>query len=82
MTYGLAVNPTNYRLREPTEVPTNPQCKMALRRVCGVCQHFTSSEEGIVVPGACEKFRREVHGRWSAADCEGWGRRWAHDGPS
>lgn len=49
--------------------PLDPRCKPALRRICGVCRHFTG--ETICAVGRCNLHQYEdLRGMISAADCE------------
>ena len=60
--------------RPDTQNPNSGRSPLALRRICGVCQHFQG--DSIVAVGRCARLGRDaLSGRARASDCEYWGRR-------
>jgi len=68
--------------------PKNPQCALALRRICGVCAHFMGplkpSAEGhnprAALVSRCAEFDVAKHAHRCAADCPRWTRKTAPGG--
>lgn len=59
--------------RDKERNPFNPMCKLAYRRICGVCQHFQGDH--MRDTAGCSRFNFVVNGRASASDCDEWTRK-------
>lgn len=69
------VNGLPFKLRDARELPQNGNCKTHLRRICGVCAHFSGQE--MRAGGLCRKYGRSVRGLRDAGLCELWERKTA-----
>lgn len=63
------------RPRPPEQSPFSSSCRLALRRICGVCAHFDGAS--MRDAGTCLKFSAAVTGPQSAAGCDLWSRKLA-----
>ena len=60
-------------MRRSGENPRSSDCKLHLRRICGVCTHFGGAK--IQAVGGCIDRKVRVHGLSSGVDCASWSRK-------
>lgn len=59
--------------RAPEAMPFSAKCPLHLRRVCGVCAHFTAAKCRVTATCRLDGMRRP--GGQDARDCEAWERK-------
>lgn len=61
------------QMRSKEKHPKMSSCKLAYRRICGVCEHFQGEHMRDVA--GCGMHHWTVRGTENAADCDEWTRK-------